>query len=79
MSYGYSTAGARAVEQLRQVAVELRMIPIRDELNIRFGDYASDERGYPTGDFLAKRASAMLDELLWWARLMKEARANSPR
>lgn len=79
LSYGYGASGARAVEQLRQIAVELRMVPIRDEVNIRLGDYPLDERGYPVGDSLAKRTRTMLDELLWWARLMKEARKKLPR
>lgn len=35
VSYGAASAGVRAVEHLRQVAVELRMIPLREEVNIQ--------------------------------------------
>lgn len=34
VSYGAVSGGIRAVEQLRQVAIELRMIPLKDEINI---------------------------------------------
>lgn len=79
VSYGYGASGARAVEQLRQIAIELRMVPIRDEVNLGLGGYAADGNGFPVDDAFTKRASIMLDGLLWWARLMKEARTHLPR
>lgn len=79
VSYGGFASGARAVEQLRLVAVELRMVPVRDEVNVRLVGYAADERGHPADPVYAKKASAMIDDLLWWTRVAKEGRERHPR
>jgi NAD(P)H-dependent FMN reductase len=79
VSYGGFAAGARAVEQLRQVAVELRMVPIRDEVNLRLIGLAVDDAGRPSDEIYAKRAGAMIDELLWWTHVLRDARAANPR
>jgi NAD(P)H-dependent FMN reductase len=79
VSYGGFAAGARAVEQLRLVAVELRLVPIRDEVNVRLIGYQADEQGFPKEEVYGKRAAAMLDELTWWARVVKDGRANHKR
>lgn len=79
VSYGGLAAGARAVEQLRQVAVELRMVPVRDEVNLRLIGFAADDRGRPADEIYRKRAAAMIDELLWWARVAAEGRERHPR
>jgi NAD(P)H-dependent FMN reductase len=78
VSYGGTAAGARAVEQLRLVAIELRMVPIRDEVNVRLIGVVLDERGQPTEEFYAKRAATMIDTLVWWARVAKEGRERHP-
>ena len=74
VSYGGFAAGARAVEQLRQVAIELRMVPTRDEVNVRLLGYAADEKGFPKDEIYTRRAGALFDELLWWARVTKDGR-----
>lgn len=79
VSYGGFAAGARAVEQLRLVAVELRMIPIRDEVNLSLIGLATDDQGAPTGELHLKRAATMCNELVWWARVIKEGRERHPR
>jgi len=79
VGYGGFSGGARAVEQLRLVAVELRMVPIRDEVNLRLVGLVADERGFPTDELYAKRAAAMIDELVWWTKVTKEGRARFPR
>jgi NAD(P)H-dependent FMN reductase len=79
VSYGGFAAGARAVEQLRLVSVELRMVPIRDEVNVRLVGYQADERGFPKEELYVKRANVMLDELAWWARVAKDGRTNHKR
>ena len=76
ISYGGFAAGARAVEQLRQVAIELRMVPIRDEVNLRLIGLSVDDRSFPSDELYSKRAVAMIDELLWWTQIMKEARGR---
>lgn len=79
VGYGGSASGSRAVQQLRQVVIELRMIPVRDDVSIRLIGLAADERGWPADDFYAKRGDAMASELAWWARIAKDARARRPR
>jgi len=79
VSYGGFASGARAVEQLRQIAVELRMIPIRDELNVRLIGLAADDAGRPTDELYAKRAAVMVEELIWWSRVVRDGRASNPR
>lgn len=79
VSYGGFASGARAVEQLRLVAIELRMVPVRDEVNVRLVGYAADGRGHPADPIYAKKASAMIDDLLWWTRVAKEGRERHPR
>ena len=74
VSYGGSSGGVRAVQQLRQVVVELQMAPVRDEVNIPFVGRALDERGEPRDEFHRKRLDAMLNELAWWAETLKAGR-----
>jgi NAD(P)H-dependent FMN reductase len=78
VSYGGSAGGARSVEQLRLVAIELRMVPIRDEVNVRLIGLALDDAGRPTDAFYVKRAAAMLDTLAWWAVVTSEGRSRHP-
>ncbi len=76
VSYGGFASGARAVEQLRLCAIELRMAPVRDEVNVRLVGYASDERGQPADPIYGKKAKAALDDLLWWTRVLKDGRGR---
>jgi NAD(P)H-dependent FMN reductase len=76
VSYGGTAGGARAVEQLRNVAVEVRMVPIRGEVNIRLIGLSLDAEGRPADPFYGKRAAAMIDQLFWWSRVAREGRAR---
>jgi NAD(P)H-dependent FMN reductase len=83
VSYG-SAMGARAVEQLRQVAIELQMAPIRNAIHIPVDIFFAAMMGKgpqgpemfesirksPMGD----RVQIFLDDLLWWAKALKAAR-----
>ena len=83
VSYG-SAVGARSVEQLRQVAVELQMAPIRNAIHIPVDIFFAAIMGEgPTGSemFEPIRKGSMGDpverffnDLLWWARTLKAAR-----
>ena len=79
VSYGGFAAGARAVEHLRLSAVELRMVPVRDEVNVRLPGYVADAQGRPADPLYARKAQATLDDVLWWARVAREGRARHPR
>ncbi len=73
ISYG-SAAGARAVEQLRQVAVELEMAPIRNAVHIFAPSSLLDEKGNLITDTLQEKADKMVNELIWWTNALKVVR-----
>ncbi|MGC3999213.1 MAG: NAD(P)H-dependent oxidoreductase [Anaeromyxobacter sp.] len=75
VSYGGVAGGVRAVEQLRQVIVELQMAAVRDEVNIPFVGRALDETGSPRDPHHLARAEALLDQLLWWGETLRAGRA----
>jgi NAD(P)H-dependent FMN reductase len=77
VSYGGSSGGVRAVQQLRQVAVELQLAVVRDEVNIPFVGRALDEQGAPKDDFHHKRLGALLEQLEWWAETLKAGRERA--
>jgi NAD(P)H-dependent FMN reductase len=79
LSYGGFAAGARAAEHLRLVAVELRMVPIREEINVRMVGFAADEHGFPADPIYTKKANVALDDLVWWATVLREGRQAHPR
>jgi NAD(P)H-dependent FMN reductase len=82
VSYGVAGGGVRAGEQLRQVLIELRMVPVRDQVGVSLIGQAFDERGRARDERLERMALTMLDELVWWAATLRPARllrsASSP-
>jgi NAD(P)H-dependent FMN reductase len=74
VGYGGFAAGTRAIQQLAHVAIELRMVPLRDQVALRTIGLPTDEHGAPTEELYQKRARAMLDELAWWSGVLREAR-----
>ena len=76
VSYGGPGAGYRAAEQLRQVLIELRMVPIREQVGVSMVWMAFDEEGQAHDVGLAHSLDTMLDELVWWAATLKPARAT---
>lgn len=77
VSYGGGAGGARAVEQLRLVAIELQMAPIREGIHIPMARMAVSEDGVPVDAAINDRANSMLTQLVWWAQALRAARANS--
>ncbi len=75
VSYG-SVGGARAVEQLRQVAVELQMAPIREAVHIMGVRSAIDENGQPQDQALNDKAKGFIESLIWWTKALKDARTS---
>jgi NAD(P)H-dependent FMN reductase len=74
VSFG-NTGGARAVEQLRAVAVELRMAPLGEAVHI-FGAGEKVADGRFAGDSRDEKQLAQLfDSLAWWGRALATARA----
>lgn len=81
VAYG-SVGGARAAEHLRLIAVELQMVPVRNGVHIGGGDFFKVHPGFGGSGNLADiagsitpSAKAMLDDIVWWAKATKAARA----
>lgn len=77
VSYG-SMGGARAIEQLRSVVIELQMAPIRNAVHIPGAQYFPVLFGQGDAtemfDSLEKQSEPMIDQLLWWSEALKKAR-----
>jgi NAD(P)H-dependent FMN reductase len=83
VGYG-STGGARAVEHMRNIAVELQMAPVRQGVHIMWDLMASMMREQAPVDParfapVQQFADVMIDQLLWWAAALKDARAGEAR
>ena len=71
---GYGGLGAaRAIENLRTIAIELQMVPVRNAVHIGGGEFM---KVHPMGAnapiaeieaAIAPAAKAMLDDVVWWA------------
>jgi NAD(P)H-dependent FMN reductase len=76
VGYG-AVGGARAVEHLRLIAVELQMAPTRSAVHIAMAEFRGmlmDGKDFADYPYLADSAEVMLDELLWWTAALKPAR-----
>jgi NAD(P)H-dependent FMN reductase len=80
IGYG-GLGGARAVEHLRTIAVELQMVPVRNAVHIGGTDFY---KVHPMGanaaieeieGSLLPAAKLTLDDVVWWARATMAARA----
>jgi NAD(P)H-dependent FMN reductase len=78
VGYG-NTGGARAIEQLRQVVVELEMAPLRHAVHILPELMRPAMQADPfTPEMLAsldQRLATLVEELLWWATTLRAGRA----
>lgn len=72
VAYGGTAAGARSVEQLRLVAVELQMAPIREAVHI-----PNIWSGFD-GEVYNKGLDSLVKQLVWWAKILKSGRAKTP-
>lgn len=78
VSYG-GVGGARAVEQLRLVAIELQMAPIRNAVHLPVEVFmAVMKEPAPVNPEMFKPsqvpAERFLDQLIWWGNALKAAR-----
>ncbi|MFB9991741.1 NADPH-dependent FMN reductase [Deinococcus oregonensis] len=75
---GYGSVGAaRAIEQLRMIAVELQMAPTRTSVNIQGADFfAVWQQGKDLAELthLLPSVNTLLDEVVWWANALNAAR-----
>lgn len=83
IAYG-STGGARALEHLRTIGIELQMAPARSAVHIGGSDFFKVNPGLGgSGNLddiagaITPSATAMLDDVVWWANAAKAARSES--
>lgn len=83
IGYG-GVGGARAIEHLRGIGVELQMVSTSVAVHIGWGDFLTIS---PTGEnkpiedieaHLLPAAKTGLDELVWWTRATMTARSAEP-
>ena len=78
LAYG-SMGGARALEHLRLIGIELQMVPLRNAVHIGAGDFfkvsplGSDAPISEIEGNLKGSLDATLEELTFWAKLLKDA------
>lgn len=79
VSYG-AVGGARAIEQLRLMAVELQMAPIQEAIHINgeqfFPVVMSGGNANDLFSNYIDKAQSMISQLLWWTIVLKNARSN---
>lgn len=76
VGYG-SVGGARVIQQLRQVAVELQMVPVRTAVHLALPPLLAHFQGGDVREELARedaKADQMLDDLLWWTSALANRR-----
>lgn len=81
---GYGTVGgARAVENLRTIGIELQMVSTRSAVHIAGADFMAVHPGFGGTKSLndleasiGNSAKDMLDQLIWWGNATKSAREN---
>ncbi|WP_329263678.1 NAD(P)H-dependent oxidoreductase [Streptomyces pseudovenezuelae] len=78
VSYGGISGGLRAVEHLRQVFAELHAVTVRDTVSFHNagGSFAEGRLKDPSGPDAA--AKTMLDQLVWWGRVLRAGRDAHP-
>lgn len=79
VGYG-SVGGARAVEHLRLISVELQMAPTRTGVHIQGADFMAvwqQGKSLTELEYLQPNVAAMLDELVWWSSALKTGREKS--
>lgn len=76
--YGGRSGGIRAAEQLRLVFGELHAVPIRETLSFHQAPSCFGPDGTPVDPTTAHAAGLLLDHLSWWARALRDARAEAP-
>ena len=79
VSYG-SAMGTRAVQQLRETAIELQLAPIRSSVHIPVATLWAHYQGGDVDAGLAEletTATALIDDLLWWTAALKRARGHA--
>ncbi|WP_017609965.1 NADPH-dependent FMN reductase [Nocardiopsis xinjiangensis] len=79
VSYGGMTGGVQAVEHLRGVFAEFNTVSPREAVLFPNFWEVFDHDGRPVeAEAVSGVTEVFLDQLLWWARALRRARAESP-
>jgi len=79
VSYGGLSGGLRAVEHLRAVFAELHAVTTRDTISFHGVWECFDSDGQPKDPHgPATAAKTLLDQVTWWARVLRDAKATTP-
>jgi len=62
------------VEQLRQVVVEVHMVPVRESVSFHRVTHAFAQDGTTTEGAAIDSAQRMLDQIEWWAHAVRAGR-----
>jgi NAD(P)H-dependent FMN reductase len=82
VGYG-SVGGARAIEHLRLINVELQMVPVRSAVHIGGSEFYKVHPGMgkqpisAIEDAILPSSKDLLDQLTWWGKATKAARSAS--
>lgn len=76
VGYGGAAGGARALQQIRQVCMELQLAPVRSEVTLVFARRQFDESGRIKDESHTEKANQMLDQVVAWARAMQVLRSE---
>jgi NAD(P)H-dependent FMN reductase len=75
VAYGV-VGGARAVEHLRGVVAQLQMVSIQEAVHITIYPSPFDEEGKMENQHYSSKLATVLNQTLWWADALKEARSK---
>lgn len=75
VSFG-NAGGARAIEQLRGIAIELRMAPLGEAVHIFSAGEKVVEDRFTADSRDEKQLTQLFDSLGWWAAALAAARAS---
>lgn len=80
ISYGGPSGGLYATEQLRQVFTEVHAVTLRDTISFpTYWDQFGADGSWPKAPLDHQTAiKNTLDQLIWWGRALREARAERP-
>jgi NAD(P)H-dependent FMN reductase len=78
---GYGGVGAaRAIEQLRLINIEQQMAPLKSAVHIGGADFVDllvHGKSFAEKPHLVPAAQAMLEELAWWTRALRQGRSDT--
>ena len=78
VAYG-AVGGARGVEHLRLILIELQAAPLRNAVHIGLAEFLGmlqQGKNFADYPYLEQSAKVMLDDLLWWTNTLKAGRAT---